>query len=905
MQDDTELLLLLPKVRPPRLASKMVLRSRLAQYAKAIEDVPLAVVSAPSGFGKTTIAAAWARELKSRSAIVSWLGLDKEDNEPTRFFNYLAFAIHHALREHSADAKAGRHVIQSPLKGNRLIANLINSIAEEGGEFFLFLDDFQVIAEGSIRASMQFLVRNAPPNFHLVILSHPHGVADFSSGKPGTELRLDASDLRFTEMETRELFQVYSRQHEQAALAYTLTGGWAAALRILAASNIGSDGRAAEAKACLLTEDDIGNLLRVVLSGLTSEEIRLIEMTCITGKMCGPLFSGLSGTSQPRNIIHSVEHTHCLISRVSEDGYWFGCHDLIRESVMFRLSETNPSLIQDVAQRASRWYATQGYWAEAVTQALAVNNRELALQTIETCSAKLLYKGDILTLIGWESRLGLSRIPTTTIKTLTVLALALVMAADHEQNADLGELIDLIDARMRHELPPEAIDRVHWHLHGIRSILACRNDDVAVALKLASECLDQPEIFPSLTQSVRCAAGYSYYQFRQWGGFHKVMTEVSRTVDDDFTFVSSLYRQMLLGLASITQLKLDRGMRYLEEVHQTAYKTLGATSLPGALAGGLMAFIHCERLEMSRAENLLGGGNLDLVAQSGYIDCICRAYTAALRTAMLRNENEYALSLLEKWERIVSGPHAIRPQIICAYEKMCFFLHEKNYIRAGANLAHIQHLYDSAKARSDILPVEMNSYRGLAHGQCALAVGHLAEAKDHLGRVYDNAVSDDDGYMLVLSAMALALAEFKAGSNEDAFNYLSKALTLAQDAGMKASILCQPGDIWPLLDAYKRDVVRHTGSGRHDAYIDDLKEAHNANSNSAPVNLSPREESVLRLIAQDKSNKEISIALSITPETVKTHLKSIFVKLNVTKRNAAVRRANAIKLLRDDAAGKR
>jgi LuxR family maltose regulon positive regulatory protein len=896
MPDATELLLLLPKIRPPRSASKTVPRPRLARYTRLIEDIPLTVVSAPSGFGKTTAGAVWARDLKSKAAIVSWLSLDKDDNDQSRFFNYLAFAVNHAIKEHSRDATHHSNSIQHPLKGNQLITNLINTIAEEGSEFFLFLDDFQTISDCSIRDSIQFLIRNAPSNFHLILLSHPYGVADFAKGKPGSELHLNAGDLRFTEAETKELFDIYSRSDNHASLAHSMTGGWVAALRILAASNVAADGRSTYEKDSLLTEDYLGNLLNIAVAGLTPDEVSLVETTCITGRMCGSLFTALTGISQPRNIIHSVESTHNLISRVSEDGYWFSCHDLIRESVLARLSKNARSRIVEVGERASRWYAEQGYWSEAVTQALAVDNYELALQTIELCSSKLLYKGDLLTLIGWESRLRLSSLPSTSVKTLTVLALALTLAADHEQRTNLSNLLDLIDTRMRRELPRDAVERLYWHLHGIRSILACANDDVETSLKLSTECLEQPEIFPSLTQSVRCAAGYSYLQLRRWDDFYKVLTEVPRAAEDEFTFVSSLYRQLLLGLSSITQLNFTRGVRYLEEVHTQAYKKLGVLSLPGALSSGLLAFIHAERLEIDKAESLLIG-SLDLVAQSGYIDCICRTYAAAERIAVLRQENEYALSLLEKWETAVSGPHPVRPQVICAYEKMCFFLREGSHIRAGASLAHIRHLCDLATSAGKMLPMETQYYAGLAQGQFALATGDLDGAKSHLEPIYREATRNDDIYAILLSATALALAEFKSGSDESAFKHIAEVLTLAHAAELKASLLCQPGDIWPLLNAYKKRIAKHAASARHGDYIDELKEARNQNFNGMAVSLSPREESVLRLIAQDKSNKEISIALKITPETVKTHLKSIFIKLNVTKRNAAVRRANAIKLL--------
>lgn len=891
------MLLLMPKIRPPRVMSKLVVRERLGEYVRAIEDARLAVICAPSGFGKTTIGAVWARELKNRSALVGWLSLDKDDNEQPRFFNYLFNAIQYALHENSAQPTSSPGMIQpAPLKGDRLLLNLINNIAEEGSEFFLFLDDFHVVTDALVRESIQFLIRNAPANFHLVVLSHPHGVSDFKSGKPGTEFHLNAGDLRFTEAETGELFNTYNRKNEQAAAAYSMTGGWAAALRILAASNIGSGAPHEDKNTYLLTENYLGNLLDVVLGGLTQDEVKFIEATCITGRMCAPLFTALTGICQPGSVIHSVENTHCLVSRISEDGHWFGCHDLIRDSVLARLSQSNPALLIDVANCTSRWYAEQGYWSEAVAQALAVDNRELALQTIEACATKLFYRGDLLTLIGWENRLKLSSLPSTKVKTLTVLCMALSMAADREHDTNLRNLIELTDARMRRELPPDTIVSVHWHLHSIRSVLASSNDDLAVALELAEECLAQPVILPSIAETVRCVAAYSYLQFRQWDEFYKVLTEVSREADDEFTFLAGLYRQILLGLAAITQLNFNRGIRYLEEASRLAHEKHGATSLPAALANGSLAFIHCERLELHKAENLLAG-TLDLVAQSSFIDCIARTYTAAFRIALLRHEEEYALGLLEKWERIVTGSDRIRLQLLCAYEKMCFFLREKNLARASASLAHIQHLHGLAESGGKSPPAELTNYVWLAKGQYALASHRFPEAIDHVNVAYKNAVRDADSYMIVLCTAALAIAEFKTGKSDAAFEYIGEALALAHASGLRVSLLCQPTDIWPLLEMYKRHIVRRPAFLVHNAVVDELSDARNRNFNALTVNLSSREENVLRLLAQDKSNKEISAALQIAPDTVKTHIKNIFIKLNVTKRNAAARRAIAMNLL--------
>src|SRR5688500_11974036 len=106
MHTATEIALYLPKTRPPRFSPKTMPRPRLTQYVKSVEDARLTIVSAPSGFGKTTIGTGWARELKNRSAIVSWLTLDNEDNDYSLFLSHLAFAINQSLNEQSLDSSS-------------------------------------------------------------------------------------------------------------------------------------------------------------------------------------------------------------------------------------------------------------------------------------------------------------------------------------------------------------------------------------------------------------------------------------------------------------------------------------------------------------------------------------------------------------------------------------------------------------------------------------------------------------------------------------------------------------------------------------------------------------------------------------------------------------------------------
>jgi LuxR family maltose regulon positive regulatory protein len=895
MHDATHLPLLLPKVRPPRSSAKLVPRPRLGRHAASIEETSLTVVSAPSGFGKTTIGAVWARELRAKDAVVGWLALDQEDNELTRFLQYLAFSIGYAYQDQSLQTLPAARFAPHPLQGYPLISNLINHIAEEGSEFFLFLDDFHLITQPPVKDAVRFLLRNAPSNFHMVLLSRPHGVADFDEGKPGSVLKINAGDLRFTEAETRELFGAYSKHDKQASIAHALTGGWAAALRIMVASNAICGRQSPIGPGSDMAEDGMEKLLGAVLAGLNREQVRLVEMTCIVGRMCGPLFVALTGIAEPRALIDEVEHKHNLLAKVTEDGYWFCCHDLTRESVTRRLLAQNRDYVVDIASRASQWYAAQGYWSEAVNQALAADNIDMAIKWIEACAPRLAYKGDLLTLLAWENRLQLTKRPTTPLRILRAIAMVRVLTDQDQENASLSDLIELIDSRLQAE--PSSRSAEHdWHLQAIRAIWACRIDDLDVALTLSVECLEQPIAYPALAETLRSVAAYSFLQFRQWTEFYQHSLLASKGRDDEYSFMPMVYQQILLAIAEITQLHLDRAQRHLEEAQRRANTRPGSSSVMGALCSGMLGLIHYEKLELPAAEAALNDA-LDLVPQTGYIDVICSTYTAATNVAALRQENEYALSLLEKWERTAALSGVARLQVIAAYEKVCFFLREKGIAQARASLIRIRDVYAAARKTDQVLPAQVKTYVELAEGQFALASGRFEEARQHFDTVYQDAVRLGDVYSTVLSAVPLAYAEIESGRREEGIRRFDEVIAIAQPIKLKGTILSQPVGLMPLIAAYKKHAPQDVGNMAHMAFVNELADAGAGSAANVAITLSPREVSVLQLVAQDKSNKEISLILKITPETVKTHVKSIFLKLNVSKRNAAVRRAASLGLL--------
>lgn len=880
-----------PKVRPPRLLKGLVHRDRLENCVDALENHLLIMVNAPSGFGKTILGAIWARELGRRSSVVSWLTLDQEDNDPSRFLQYLGYSITSACHDLPDGQHDGSALPFSPLKSREYIGQLVNYIAEIGDEFYVFLDDFQALAKPEINAHIEFLLQNAPSNFHLVLLSRAEKTR-LTISKSMVPLEINASDLCFTVGETAALFERYPGRTAQAARAHAATGGWAAALRILAVSKTDILDSALTGKGELLSQQSFAQLLDTVLSHLTPREISLIEMTSIVVRMCAPLFNELTGTSEGRHLIERAEYTNALIARTTDDGYWVGCHDLVRQAMLARLAEKNPALIDDIADRASQWYAQQGYWSEAVTQAIAIGNRKLALKWIETCAGKFVQTGDVLVLLAWDRALNLSGNSDTPDSIVLELGFAQVLGADRESRIKLAALIK---AKLA-EKGGTASKEMYWGWLALQGIFACRSDEFDVARDVAERGLKFPPLYAhAVIEVYKNTAGYCYLHFREWDKFY-ALPQVQREGVTADSLLAATYRFLLFGLAEITQANFSRAQRYLSDAYQEACKGLGSSSLPSSLPGALLAFIHYEKLELDRAEHLLSE-HLDVTVGSGYVDVISRAFIAASRIARLRKNAAGALELLEQFEKLARDSDQARLQLICAYEKMQFFLAEEKQTQANACLSRFMDIYrTSFEAKGKLLP-EVRNYVGLAQGQHAMSQGRFTDAEAVLEQTYLNATASNDVYGLIASGTALAISQCHNRKNHEALLNFEKVLGPAEAAGMKASILYQASSIHPLLLLYQKNALHDPKAWRHLNFVESLLGNGSMGKEGSLVRLTPREKDILELIARGMSNKEISHALNITSETVKGYLKSVFIKFDVNKRAAAVTRARSMGLL--------
>ena len=439
-------------IAPPR--SDLVERPRLLQRLDAglRQGHRLILVSAPAGFGKTTLLASWISSIEDRHADIpdriAWLSLDEDDDDPARFLVYLWAAVQKACVDSGQDtswAQEGR-----PPVARSILATLINSVALLPHRLVLVLDDYHTLTDGAIHRAMAFLLDHLPGNMHLVIASRtdpPLPLARLRVRGQMSELR-DA-DLRFTPGEvTAFLNQVMGFDLSPADVAAlgTRTEGWIAGLQLAALSMRDRDDAAGFARS-------FSGSHRYVLDYLTGEVLRqqppivqeFLLRTSILEQLNGPLCDEVAGNLEttelarsadsptPRfpdtqSILEHLEAANLFVVPLDDQRKWYRYHSLFADFLQAYLQRTAPEQVPKLHQRAAAWYQGHGLLAEAIDHSLLAGDFDEAAQLLEAVAEATLMRSEIATFLRWVEAL-----PDELIRARPILSLyhawALFLAA--------------------------------------------------------------------------------------------------------------------------------------------------------------------------------------------------------------------------------------------------------------------------------------------------------------------------------------------------------------------------------------------------------------------------------------------------------------------------------------------
>jgi LuxR family maltose regulon positive regulatory protein len=396
--------LLTTKLHVPRRRRGLIPRPRLSERLSRGDEAALTLVSAPAGFGKTTVLTEWLAAAPGETSSVAWLSLDARDNDPALFWSYLVAALQTVAPEVGAGALA---LLQSPqASGEAFLATLVNDLAAIPGDVVLVLDDYHVIASPEIQDGMTFLLEHLPQQVHLVLAGRADPPLPLARLRGRGELvELRAADLRFGPEEAAayltEAMGLDLTAADVAALE-NRTEGWIAALQLAALSMQGRDDVAGFITG--FAGDDryiVDYLVEEVLQRQPDQIRSFLLQTSILGRLSAPLCDAVTGRGDGKDMLETLDRSNLFLVALDDRRRWYRYHHLFSDVLHAHLLDEQPAAVAGLHRRAADWYERNGDRSEAIGHALAGGDGARAAGLVELALPVLHQARQEATARGW------------------------------------------------------------------------------------------------------------------------------------------------------------------------------------------------------------------------------------------------------------------------------------------------------------------------------------------------------------------------------------------------------------------------------------------------------------------------------------------------------------------------
>jgi LuxR family maltose regulon positive regulatory protein len=898
-----QLQFLATKVVPPRCEGlRLIARPRLLGVIAQLSSKRLAVVKAPAGFGKTSLAAAWFRQLEQEENTVAWLTIDSDDEEPATFFFYVSHALHRACE--GAGATAIDLIYESFLINPRaIVSSLINDLADLDDEVYLFLEDYQWVTNPDIHEALAFFLTNAPSHCHVVLTTRTEPSLPLASLRARNQLlEIDASDLRFDLQETQSFLEIENPGalgSSEVRLLREKTQGWPAALRIVAStsSQLGQD-FGQYVRNLSGAQRPISAYLEELLGGLPREMVQFMLRTAILDRLSAPLCEAVTGASSSQELLGSIETRQMLLTPLDREGRWYRYHPLLAEYLTLRLQSELGNEIPGLHQRASLWYASQELWTEAVQHAIAAGDLVRALSWIENAAMPLVKRGDLFTLLGWQ-RLLPSSLMRSQPGVRLAIAWGMALAVRYDEALELVHEIE----RDRDTGANNSSDGEALGCQAVRAVAIALKDDSEAAMPIAQDCLSR-SADPWIANVTSNVVRFGHLKRGDLKAFYATPWIAYSLEDDRRNVFAAVYYRCIQGMAEAQQLRITAAERYYRDAMRLAEQHVGPNSVAAALPASLIARIRYDQGRLDEAESLLID-RMSLINAGALLDCVLSAYYVMVRIALHRMNFEHAHTLLELGENQGNRRGWGRLSAAAVLERTRQCLAEGRSDEAAECLNRFERLAAQYPAPVNCAWSDIHRYAALARAYVASAEERFDDAISILSGLHRELTQVHNLHYALRVETHLAVVKFRAKQVAEALETFRGTVTKFARAGIYHPIVDERAGVGPLLIAFQESAERTDSSPELMSYISDLITAWRSRYPLRPQQtptsatteaLSERESDILKLIAEGLSNKEIARNLAIAPETVKSHVKNIFTKLNVEKRAQAVSRAQILGL---------
>jgi LuxR family maltose regulon positive regulatory protein len=870
--------LLATKLFTPSPRPNFIIRRRLLARLDESLSHKLTLVSAPAGFGKTTLLSIWASEVDHP---VAWFSLDSDDDDPAVFLRYLIAALQTIAPEAGSTSLP---LLQAPqpsgLESN--LGILINELASIPQDFALILDDYHLIENQKIHAALTYLLDHLPPQMHLIISSRSDPPLQLSRLRARNQLlELRQSDLSMKAQET-SLFLKQSMgltlTEQQVEDLEARTEGWVAGLQLAALS--------------LKGKDDIDDFIRAfggshryiidyladeVFSQLPEDQRTFLIKTAILERFTAQLCDLITGRSDSEAVLRDLEDANLFLVSLDDRREWYRYHHLFLDYL--RTVSDMPDEAE-LHKKAASWYLDHHIYSPAVKHAVMSQDTETAVQAISRAAPIAIQQAAFSNLFNW-----LAELPDQVVRENGELALYKSFALFLTQSYNDALPYALAAQENLAQDASSSLQGILMSLQAHMALYEGRNDDVIRLSRDALEYLDEGDyFFRNLTFNV-------LGQILETKGdvisaaeiYQQAFTLGSQSTDYMGTLV--VFTNLVFSLNELGQ--REKAISICQEFQdEIGDQVLSGQTLSDvvSLSWSLLSY-EADQLELASQQAQRA---LDTLERVGISQGISWAqYVLAL--------THFASGELDAMQELTHAgiQHAFRTGTQKVHGAWFTALEARASLRQG-DIAAAQHWAEKSGYSPQDNPHHWLEHPYFTYTRLLLAQDRLAEARTLLNRMETNAQQGGRLRKLITINLLNALADSMEGNDQQIITRLETAVDLAAPQDYRRAFLDEGPRLLALLPG-----VRHIAPQFIDQLLGIAQPVGLSSTKSDELieSLTEREQEILQLVARGLSNREIADALFITLGTVKKHLNNIFSKLDVKSRTQAVARGVELHLL--------
>lgn len=905
--------LLQTKLYVPRLKPGLVSRPHLLEKLDRLRERKLALISAPAGFGKSTLLSEWIehQEEQQPPLEVAWLSLDSNDNDPARFMTYVVAALQKVNASFGEEALPFLQAFQ--IASIEAIWEVLAAQIVSGTcQIVLVLDDYHVIDAPIIHEGIAFILEQMPACMHLVISTRADPPVPLSRLRVRGELvELRAADLRFSAEETGEFLDLWVGQKLSPSDQLELkerTEGWIAGLQLAALALQGLVEKAPgdEDRLSAFVQRLSGStryimdyLVEEVLQHLPEDTRSFLLQTSILERLTAPLCDAVTGRSDSQWLLEALEKTNNFLFALDDERGWYRYHHLFASLLHTFLQNDQPEGIPELHEKASAWYESQGLVMEAIQHALKVPDLDQATRLMEKAALTSLMNGEAIAVQKWSAWISEEHAQQRPF--LCVWFAMAFLISDKVEPAE--RYLSLVRQDNSIHSPPAT--ELHGHFKAACSMLAYLKGDYENAIRFADEALEK---LPPEQTYLRGGAAFTSGVAHEKTGEEQAAFEAfqeARQISHAFGNRTA----EVSALKKLGDLHLRRGQLHQADLaYRQALQLVSIREgqyLPVAgLTVSAMALLLYEWDRLEEAEDYsLQGVELARRLGSSYALLMNLQNLASIR--WIHGDRESALQLRQETEQILLGS-----PLLPSFEAQVSIQQVRMYLRMGDTQAAARW----ARAREQDRKPGHGYYDELVtilEARGSIAQEKAQEAIEGLKRALPQARAAGRWgvviELLVLQALALAMQR----QVHPAVAALEESLRLAEPEGYTRMFLDEGEPMARLLRMAYRSKAK--GARVYEAgLLEKLAPAaapalpglpkmpaSRPDEHSVLIDpLTERELEILQMILDGYSNQEIGEKLFVTLGTVKAHISHIYSKLDVRSRAQAIKKADQLGLLK-------